>query len=252
MNEVQNPQEIPNDAEMNEAAELPTVDVVTEGTTLATDEPNLSPETEEEEIAPEAFNPTQDTSTIPNDVIIATLQQELAKHRSDLAEQAEQLDTYKKRYISLAAEFDNFRKRTQREREEMGKQIKGKTITELLAVVDNFERARTQLKPASDGEMDIHKSYQSVYKSFVDGLKKLGVSPMRPEGQLFDPNYHEAMLREQTNDYPEGTVIEDLVRGYLLDDLVLRHAMVKVAAPLESVITSEEESKQEQSSGDHA
>ncbi|MGL5032587.1 MAG: nucleotide exchange factor GrpE [Microcystaceae cyanobacterium] len=242
------PQATPNDElEINETEELPTVDVVTEGTTLATDAPNLSSEIPEEETA-EAFNPSQDTSTIPNDVIIATLQQELARHRTDLAEQAEQLDSYKKRYISLAAEFDNFRKRTQREREDLSKQIKGKTITELLSVVDNFERARTQLKPASDGEMDIHKSYQSVYKSFVDGLKKLGVSPMRPEGQLFDPNYHEAMLREQTNDYPEGTVIEDLVRGYLLDDLVLRHAMVKVATPLESVITSEGDAGQETSS----
>ncbi len=54
---------------------------------------------------------------------------------------------------------------------------------------------------------------------------------MRPEGQLFDPNYHEAMLREYTNDHPEGTILEELVRGYLLGDQVLRHSMVKVAAP---------------------
>ena len=74
---------------------------------------------------------------------------------------------------------------------------------------------------------------------------------MRPEGQVFDPNYHEAMLREQTNDYPEGTVIEDLVRGYLLEDMVLRHAMVKVAAPLESVIPSEGETTEVQSSADN-
>lgn len=163
--------------------------------------------------------------------IIAILQQDLANHRQELATQSEQLDSYKKRYMSLAAEFDNFRKRTQREKEEQEKLIKAKTIGELLAVVDNFERARTQIKPNTEGENDIHKSYQGVYKSLVDSLKRLGVAPMRPEGKPFDPMYHEAMLREPTKDHPEDTVIEELVRGYLLDEIVLRHAMVKVAVP---------------------
>ena len=63
---------------------------------------------------------------------------------------------------------------------------------------------------------------------------------MRPEGELFDPEYHEAMLRQETNDYPEGTVIEELRRGYLLGDKVLRHAMVKVAVEAEGVIPSEQ------------
>ena len=62
---------------------------------------------------------------------------------------------------------------------------------------------------------------------------------MRPEGNQFDPNYHEAMLREPTNDYPEGTVIEQLVRGYLLGDEVLRHAMVKVATEAEEETTED-------------
>ncbi|MEB3310407.1 MAG: nucleotide exchange factor GrpE [Snowella sp.] len=165
---------------------------------------------------------------------IAELQQKIESQQQELLHQAEQLDSFKKRYITLAAEFDNFRKRTQKEKDELEKQVKAKTLNELLAVVDNFERARTQLKPETEGEMNIHKSYQSVYKSFVDSLKRLGVSPMRPEGQVFDPNYHEAMLREYTNEYPEGTIIEELVRGYLLGDQVLRHSMVKVAAPLET------------------
>ncbi|QUS60684.1 nucleotide exchange factor GrpE [Synechocystis sp. PCC 7339] len=174
--------------------------------------------------------------------IIAILQKDLASHRQELAEQSEQLDSVKKRYVALAAEFDNFRKRTQREKEEQAKIIKGRTITELLPVVDNFERARTQIKPNSDGENLIHKSYQGVYKNLVDSLKSLGVAPMRPEGKSFDPKYHEAMLREPTAEYPEDTVIEELVRGYLLDDIVLRHSMVKVAvAPEEGVESGEED-----------
>jgi len=159
------------------------------------------------------------------------LQEEIDTLKQQLEEQTQQVDAYKKRYISLAAEFDNFRKRTAKEKEELETKIKGKTLMEILGVVDNFERARTQIKPANDGEMGIHKSYQGVYKTLVDSLKRLGVSPMRPEGQPFDPTYHEAMMREYSDEHPEGAVIEQLVRGYTLGEQVLRHALVKVAAP---------------------
>ncbi|AKE63645.1 heat shock protein GrpE [Microcystis aeruginosa NIES-3806] len=162
------------------------------------------------------------------------LQEEIDTLKQQLEEQTQQVDAYKKRYISLAAEFDNFRKRTAKEKEELETKIKGKTLMEILGVVDNFERARTQIKPANDGEMGIHKSYQGVYKTLVDSLKRLGVSPMRPEGQPFDPSYHEAMMREYTDEHPEGTVVEQLVRGYTLGEQVLRHALVKVAAPKET------------------
>ncbi|MFO0147584.1 MAG: nucleotide exchange factor GrpE [Microcystis sp.] len=162
------------------------------------------------------------------------LKEEIDTLKQQLEEQTQQVDTYKKRYITLAAEFDNFRKRTEKEKEELETKIKGKTLMEILGVVDNFERARTQIKPADDGEMGIHKSYQGVYKTLVDSLKRLGVSPMRPEGQPFDPSYHEAMMREYTDEHPEGTVVEQLVRGYTLGEQVLRHALVKVAAPKEA------------------
>ena len=162
------------------------------------------------------------------------LQEEIDTLKQQLEEQTQQVDAYKKRYISLAAEFDNFRKRTEKEKEELETKIKGKTLMEILGVVDNFERARTQIKPANDGEMGIHKSYQGVYKTLVDSLKRLGVSPMRPEGQPFDPSYHEAMMRQYTDEHPEGTVVEQLVRGYTLGEQVLRHALVKVAAPKEA------------------
>ena len=162
------------------------------------------------------------------------LKEEIDTLKQQLEEQTQQVDTYKKRYITLAAEFDNFRKRTAKEKEELETKIKGKTLMEILGVVDNFERARTQIKPANDGEMGIHKSYQGVYKILVESLKRLGVSPMRPEGQPFDPTYHEAMMREYTDEHPEGTVVEQLVRGYTLGEQVLRHALVKVAAPKET------------------
>ena len=140
-----------------------------------------------------------------------------------------QLEEKESQYKRLGADFDNFRRRTQKEKEDLDTQVKCSTIMELLPVIDNFERARSHIKPANDGEMAIHKSYQSVYKQMVDSLKRLGVSVMRPEGQEFDPNLHEAVMREATAEHPEGTVIEELVRGYILGERVLRHAMVKVA-----------------------
>jgi molecular chaperone GrpE len=163
---------------------------------------------------------------------------------AQLAQQIEslkvQLEERNTQYMRIAADFENYRKRTQKEKDDLDAQVKRNTIMELLPVVDNFERARSHLKPQSDGEMTIHKSYQGVYKQLVDSLKRLGVSPMRPEGQEFDPNLHEAVMRESTNEYPEGTVLEELVRGYFLGERVLRHAMVKVAAPQEDAPPSEE------------
>ncbi len=143
----------------------------------------------------------------------------------------QQLEEQSLQFQRLAADFDNFRKRTQREKDELSEQVKCLTITELLPVVDNFERARAHISPQTEAEEKIHRSYQGVYKQLVEGLKRIGVSAMRPEGQLFDPNLHEAVMREASDDYPEGTVLEQLVRGYVLGERVLRHAMVKVSIP---------------------
>ncbi|MGB3495035.1 MAG: nucleotide exchange factor GrpE [Elainellaceae cyanobacterium] len=155
--------------------------------------------------------------------IVESMQRELNAAKTQLEDRVAQ-------YVRIAADFENFRKRTQKEREGAEQQIKCSTISELLPVVDNFERARSQIKPQTEAEMTIHKSYQSVYKQLVDSMKRLGVSPMRAEGTEFDPNLHEAVMREPTDQYPEGTVVEELMRGYVMGDRVLRHAMVKVAA----------------------
>ncbi|MEO0456770.1 MAG: nucleotide exchange factor GrpE [Cyanobacteria bacterium P01_A01_bin.114] len=160
--------------------------------------------------------------------VVADLEQQIATLKTQIEDRTNQ-------FLRINADFENFRNRTEREKAELGDQIKSNVLTSLLEVVDNFERARAHLKPQTDGEMTIHKSYQGVYKQLVDGFKRLGVSPMRAEGQVFDPNLHEAVLREPTDAHEEGTVIEELVRGYLLGEKVLRHAMVKVAAPLENV-----------------
>jgi molecular chaperone GrpE len=169
------------------------------------------------------------------EAVIAALQQEVSTLRQQLTAQSQQTDEFKSQYMRIAADFENFRKRTSKEKEEMELRIKCNTVKEILGAVDSFERARLQIKPSTDAEVTIHNSYQGVYKQLVDGLKKIGVSPMRPEEKEFDPNFHEAVFQEPTDKYPEGTVIEQVVRGYLLGDMVLRHAMVKVATAPEDV-----------------
>ncbi len=156
-----------------------------------------------------------------------------------LTEISNQRDAFQSQYLRIAADFDNFRKRSSKEKEDIEIRTKCTTIIELLSVVDNFERARTQIKPQTEGEMGIHKSYQGVYKQLVESLKRIGVSPMRPEGQQFDPNLHEAVMREPTEEHPEGMVMEELQRGYYLGDRILRHSLVKVAAPPEQLSTED-------------
>ena len=164
---------------------------------------------------------------------IAALSEQIRAMKAQMEERSTQ-------YMRIAADFENFRRRTQKEREDMEVQLKCSTIGELLPVIDNFERARSHLDPQTEEGNTVNKSYQSIYKQLVDCLKRLGVSPMRPQGKEFDPNLHEAVMREPTDEHEEGVVIEELVRGYFLRDRVLRHAMVKVAAAPEPVVTSEE------------
>jgi molecular chaperone GrpE len=180
-----------------------------------------------------ADQPMDTATTVDESVAVPSVEgdyQTLSQMKAQVESLKAQVEERSTQYMRLAADFDNYRKRNQKEKEDLEQQVKRTTITELLPIVDNFERARSHLKPQTDSELSIHKSYQGVYKQLVDSLKRLGVSAMRPEGKEFDPNLHEAVMRQPTNEQPEGTVLEELVRGYFLGDRVLRHALVKVAA----------------------
>ena len=138
-------------------------------------------------------------------------------------------ETVRSQYMRIAADFDNFRKRQSRDQDDLRVQIACTTLSEILPVVDNFERARQQLEPQAEEAQTIHRSYQGLYKQLVDVFKQLGVSPMRVEGEPFDPNLHEAVLREPSDEHHEDVVIAELQRGYHLNGRVLRHALVKVS-----------------------
>jgi molecular chaperone GrpE len=153
---------------------------------------------------------------------VSRLEAELAALRADY-------DNLNGQYMRLAADFDNYRKRQSRDNEDQRLQIVCSTLSEILPVVDNFDRARQQLNPQHEEAQTLHRSYQGLYKQLVEVFKQLGVSPMRAEGEPFDPNLHEAVLREESQAHPEDIVIEELQRGYVLNDRVIRHALVKVS-----------------------
>ena len=154
--------------------------------------------------------------------LLGQLEAELAALRSEN-------ESLRGQYMRIAADFDNFRKRQSRDKEDQRLHITCTTLTEILPVVDNFDRARQQLNPQSEEAQTLHRSYQNLYKQLVDVFKQLGVSPMRVEWEPFDPSLHEAVMREPSEEHPEDVVIEELQRGYHLDGRVLRHALVKVS-----------------------
>ena len=176
------------------------------------------------ESAPDAPEATSEQAPAALDP--ADRMQQLEQELSALKQEHETLNS---QYMRIAADFDNFRKRQSRDQDDMRQQLVCSTLTEILPVVDNFERARQQLDPQAEEAQAIHRSYQGLYKPRVDVFKQLGVSPMRVEGEPFDPTLHEAVLREPSDEHAEDLVIAELQRGYHLNDRVLRHALVKVS-----------------------
>ncbi|MGQ9867128.1 MAG: nucleotide exchange factor GrpE [Pseudanabaenaceae cyanobacterium] len=162
---------------------------------------------------------------------IESLQQKIETLVAETVSLKSSLEERQGQYARLYADFENFRKRTQREKEEEEERITGKLLKKFLPVVDDFERAKLQIEPKTDGEASIHNSYQSVYRQIVKCLQEAGIHRMEVLGQPFDPNLHEAIAQEISETYAEGHIIEEFRPGYTIGEKVLRHALVKVAAP---------------------
>ena len=133
---------------------------------------------------------------------------------------------WKNRYMRTLADFENFRKRGERERQDFQKYALANLLRDLLPVLDNFDRA---LDHAEEGD-DFHKGVLMIYKQLYDTLQKGGLKPIDQAGVPFDPNIHEGVMREEDPSVPSGTVIAILQKGYFLHDRLLRPAMVKVSA----------------------
>ena len=179
----------------------------------SSDESSVSESPSEQE--PQGLSPDEESQPANNEARLEQLEKE---H-----------ETLRSQYMRIAADFDNFRKRQSRDQDDLRLQLICSTLSEILPVVDNFERARQQLEPQGEEAQALHRSYQGLYKQLVDVLKQLGVAPMRVVGQKFDPNLHEAVLREPSEEQSEDVILEELQRGYHLNGRVLRHALVKVS-----------------------
>ncbi|HEX9981670.1 MAG TPA: nucleotide exchange factor GrpE [Thermoanaerobaculia bacterium] len=142
----------------------------------------------------------------------------------DEALRAENTDL-RNRYLRTLADFDNFRKRTDREKADFFKYALAGTFKDILPVLDNFERA---LDHAAEGD-EFHKGVLMIYKQLYDILQKNGLRSIDESDVRFDPNIHEAVVREEDSNVPSHTVVAVLQKGYFLHDRLLRPALVKVA-----------------------
>jgi molecular chaperone GrpE len=146
---------------------------------------------------------------------LATLAQELEVTRR---ERDEYLDTLRR----LKAEFENSRKRQERERARILETASERLVVELLPILDNLDRA-------VEAEGDIHEGVQAIRDQLVAALGKEGLLPVASDGQSFDPNVHEAVLSQPTEEHEEGTILQTFQRGYLLNGKPIRPAKVVVA-----------------------
>ncbi|GMH40097.1 hypothetical protein BSKO_08001 [Bryopsis sp. KO-2023] len=161
--------------------------------------------------------------------LVANLSSSLATAEARASLSAEEENERQNQYLRLKADFENFRKRSATERAQLKESATSDIILQLLPIIDNFELARGQVSPATEGEEKINNSYQGLYKQMVDTFKTLGVEPIVAKGQPFDPEVHEAIMREPNDDVPDGTVLDEFRRGFMLKGNLMRAAMVKVS-----------------------
>jgi molecular chaperone GrpE len=136
-------------------------------------------------------------------------------------------DALQDRLLRTAAEFDNYRKRVERDRREQAEALTAYALSDLLPIIDDLERA---LKAPSGGDVDaFRKGVELIHRQMTELLRKRGVKTIDAVGADFDPRYHQAVVQESSPDHREGEVIEEFARGYMLGDRLLRPAMVKVA-----------------------
>ena len=143
-----------------------------------------------------------------------------------LTEAQEAMADMNERIIRLTADFDNFRKRAQREKDEARQFANQGLLEKLLPVLDNFEMALTAVK---DADPSVRDGVQMILDQLLGVLKESGVEPVDAMGQPFDPNLHEALSQEETTEVEEGTVVQQVQRGYKLNDRLVRPARVVVA-----------------------
>ncbi|RJE89861.1 nucleotide exchange factor GrpE [Paenibacillus sp. 1011MAR3C5] len=144
------------------------------------------------------------------------------------AELVKQAEESQQRYLRAQADFDNFRRRTMKEKEDLAQYASMKLIEQLLPVVDNFERAIAASSANNDYE-SLAKGVDMIFRQLSQTLDAEGLKPINAVGEPFNPEFHQAIMQVESDEYEEGIVVEEVQKGYMLKEKVLRPAMVKVS-----------------------
>lgn len=174
---------------------------------------------EKKQTAPETEAEEKETATESEEV------KENGPGESAAADPAE--EDLQAKYLRLAADFQNFKRRTEKEKSDIYAYANEKLVTELLGVLDNFERALAREEDWADKKM--LEGMALILKQLHTVLEKSGMEEIKAEGEAFDPNFHHAVMTESSDQYESGQITEVFQKGYLLNQKVIRPSMVKVA-----------------------
>ena len=155
----------------------------------------------------------------------------LKELRAKLESKEEEAKETYDRLLRVSADFENYKKRSTREMEEFRRYANQSLLKEMLSVVDNLELAINSSNDEKETDKNLIEGLNLTLNEILRVLEKFNVKPIEAQGQTFDPAFHEAVMREETDDFPEKTVISELQKGYLIHDRLLRPAMVVVAVP---------------------
>lgn len=168
---------------------------------------------------------SEDTKTAPTPAEEPKAKKPSPKKPNEKEKLKAELEQTKDLLLRTAAEYDNFKRRSEKEKQDLSEYVRAATVKKLLGVADNIRRAQD----SDSSSPDYVKGLEMIVKQLTDALTALGLKEIEAEGQPFDPRFHEAVMHVEDESLGENTVVQVLQPGYLLGDTVLRPAMVKVA-----------------------
>jgi len=179
---------------------------------------------DDEDIQIELLDPDNPSSSHELEMVPTNAVRELETQMESLRKEKDEIYD---RLLRKHADFENFRKRIEKDKREFQQYALSNIVGDLIFILDNFERALSHADDSSNPEY--RKGVELIYRQLRDLLEKRGLKIIESKGQMFDPNFHEAVAREPRNDVEEGTILEELQRGYFFQNRLLRPAMVKVS-----------------------
>jgi len=195
---------------------------------IKVDSEDAKPDPKTEETPPLNKETSKNSENTADDI---TLENPLKEMEAELnATREEAKETYD-RLLRVSAEFENYKKRSARDMDDFRKFANQSLLKEMLSVVDNLELAINSADKNQDQDHSLKEGLDLTLKEILRVFEKFSVTPIESIRQVFDPTFHEAVMQEETDEYPENTVVTEMQKGYLIHDRLLRPAMVVVAKP---------------------